>query len=147
MDEDFGFDQGYWFAYISTTTVGLGDIYLDPEVIVTEDLMFFSFIFLIGFVFLASFLEKLSSLVKRNDHVGLAHLKTNLKKTNICCGAEIVGASRRLGTSVVFIGQALASSPQSVTEIPRQAAEQSHATGVDTPTSANDASDSRAITH
>lgn len=42
LEEDVGADETYWFAYISTTTVGLGDIYLEPEVLVGADLLIFS---------------------------------------------------------------------------------------------------------
>lgn len=47
-------------SYISTTTIGLGDIYLEPEVIVGEDLIVFPLLFLTGFTFLSAFLGKFS---------------------------------------------------------------------------------------
>jgi hypothetical protein len=50
--------DGYWFSFISTTTVGLGDIFLEPEVIQARDLVTFPLLFLVGFVFLSSFLGK-----------------------------------------------------------------------------------------
>lgn len=49
----------YWFAFISTTTVGLGDIYLEPEVIISVDLAFFPILFLVGFSFFSAFLSQL----------------------------------------------------------------------------------------
>jgi hypothetical protein len=52
------FYDAYWFAYISTTTVGLGDIYLVPEVLFFSDLLVFSFTLLTGFVLLSAFLGK-----------------------------------------------------------------------------------------
>jgi hypothetical protein len=55
---DVGLNDSYWFAYISTTTVGLGDFYLDPEVISYGDLFAFPLLFLIGFTLLAVFLDK-----------------------------------------------------------------------------------------
>jgi len=57
------FRDAYWFAFMSTTTIGLGDIYLDHEVIATEDISRFAFQFLIGFVLLSNFLVKLSQLI------------------------------------------------------------------------------------
>lgn len=56
LGEEMPFYDAYWFAYISTTTVGLGDFYLSPEVIFLNDLLVFSFTFLMGFVLLSTFL-------------------------------------------------------------------------------------------
>ena len=62
LSEDMSLRDGYWFSYMSTTTVGLGDIFLEPEVIVGIDLLYFPLIILVGFTFLAAFLGKLSSI-------------------------------------------------------------------------------------
>ena len=58
LEEDMSYADGYWFAYISTTTVGLGDFYLEPEVILPHDLIVFPLLFLNGFVYFAAFLSK-----------------------------------------------------------------------------------------
>ena len=63
LDIEFPFSQGYWFAYISTTTVGLGDVFLEPEVIRGEDLVVFPLLFLVGFVYFAAFLAKFAELL------------------------------------------------------------------------------------
>jgi len=58
---DVGFvelEHAYWFAYISTTTVGFGDFYFKHEVINGSDLMYVPMVLLMGFVFLANFLIK-----------------------------------------------------------------------------------------
>jgi hypothetical protein len=55
-----------WFAldsYISTTSVGLGDIYLEPEVIVGQDLIVFPLLFLTGFTLLSAFLGKFAEAI------------------------------------------------------------------------------------
>lgn len=64
------FSAAYWFSFISTTTVGFGDYYLEPEVIVGIDCLVFPVIFLLGFSTLASFLTTLSKLVPRVFPVG-----------------------------------------------------------------------------
>lgn len=46
-----------WFAYISTTTVGLGDFFLFPEIMFYEDVFRFSILFLTSFVFMSTFLN------------------------------------------------------------------------------------------
>lgn len=37
-NEEFDYADSYWFSYITTTTVGLGDYYLEPEVYVVIQL-------------------------------------------------------------------------------------------------------------
>jgi Ion channel len=54
--------EGYWFAYISTTTIGFGDYYLKPSVLELTDLFIYPILFLMGFSFLAAFLSKRSDL-------------------------------------------------------------------------------------
>lgn len=49
-----------WFAYISTSTIGLGDYYLQPEVIFASDTLKYSVLFMIGFVFLSTFFGKIA---------------------------------------------------------------------------------------
>jgi hypothetical protein len=63
LDNELPFNDAYWFAYISTTTVGLGDFYPSPEVLFFNDLLAFSFIFLIGFVLLSAFLGQFGAWI------------------------------------------------------------------------------------
>lgn len=49
-----------WFAFISTSTIGLGDFYLQPELIFASDTMKYSVLYLIGFVFLSTFFGKIA---------------------------------------------------------------------------------------
>lgn len=64
QDTTFSFEQGYWFAYISSTTVGLGDVVLEPLVLQSSDMIVFPFLFLVNFVFIAAFLSKLGELAQ-----------------------------------------------------------------------------------
>ena len=66
--------DGYWFAYISTTTVGLGDIYLEPEVFRNTDLVTFPVLFLTGFTLFSAFIGKLVEAVSSG-------MGSNKKKT------------------------------------------------------------------
>jgi hypothetical protein len=52
-----------WFAYLSTTTIGLGDYYFQPEVIFMGDAFTFAFLFLAAFVYYAAFLTRLSDFI------------------------------------------------------------------------------------
>jgi Ion channel len=86
LGDDFSSNDAFWFAYISTTTVGLGDYYLEPEVFTGGDLITWPFTMLIGFVFLASFLGKFAALLsdisgrgEKNESIIdqiLSHLKS-----------------------------------------------------------------------
>ncbi|CAJ1954001.1 unnamed protein product [Cylindrotheca closterium] len=82
---DFEVDRGdsLWFAFVSTSTIGLGDYFLQPEVMFASDALWFSSVFLIGFVFLSTFLNKIggfliSVLPKRSNS-----LEHRLKGTNL----------------------------------------------------------------
>ena len=90
-------EDAIWFAYISTTTIGLGDYYLKPEVMFASDTLNFSLLFLVGFIFLSTFfskiMEAIGSLVPCSD----SGLKVRLKATPIfacwgddCCGRKAV---------------------------------------------------------
>jgi Ion channel len=57
-DTTFDNADGYWFAYISSTTVGFGDIYLPAEVFLFRDLLTFPLMWLVGFVLIAAFIAK-----------------------------------------------------------------------------------------
>lgn len=59
LDEEVSYKDAYWFAYITTTTVGLGDYYLEHAVLIGIDLLIWPLLILFGFVLLASFLTAL----------------------------------------------------------------------------------------
>ena len=62
MEGELSLNDAYWFSFITTTTVGFGDFYLYPEGLFISDLLGFWANFLVGFVFLSSFLTELSQL-------------------------------------------------------------------------------------
>lgn len=62
-DGNISIRDSYWFAFISTTTIGLGDFVLSPDVLLLEDIVLWPLNFLIGFVLLAAFLGKISVLI------------------------------------------------------------------------------------
>jgi hypothetical protein len=62
LGESFDLRYGRWFAYISTTTIGLGDIFLEPEVILSEDVYIWSLSFLTGFALFSVFLGQLTEV-------------------------------------------------------------------------------------
>jgi len=82
-DYDVTVNDSLWFAFISTSTIGLGDYYLQPEVMFASDALAFSVTFLVGFVLLSTFLSKIGEslyliLPKRQNS-----LQTRLKNTNL----------------------------------------------------------------
>ena len=63
LEDTIDYADCYWFSYISTTTVGLGDYYLEHGVIVGQDLLVWPLLFLFGFVLLSSFLTKIAEFL------------------------------------------------------------------------------------
>jgi hypothetical protein len=83
LGESFSFRDGYWFAYISTTTIGLGDIFLEPEVNLSEDLYVWSLSFLMGFALFSAFLGKLTEVfASRRRRKGFYESMLDRLKTN-----------------------------------------------------------------
>jgi hypothetical protein len=84
LDEDYATRwESVWFAYISTTTIGLGDFFLQPEVMFVEDLFRFSLLFLTGFVFLATFLGEIGKILADLLPNTPEKLRRRLQRTNI----------------------------------------------------------------
>ena len=54
-------------SFISSTTVGFGDYYLEHESITASDVIGFASLILVAFVLLSSFLNKLAELVKSSS--------------------------------------------------------------------------------
>lgn len=82
------FKDAYWFSFVSATTVGFGDIFLEHETITWYDVVMFASLILVAFVLLSSFLNKLAELVqslrtKKEDGDGPT-FEEGLKNTNIC---------------------------------------------------------------
>ena len=60
---DVSLKDAFWFAYISTTTVGFGDFYIQHPTVRLEDMVYIPMLFLFAFVLLANFLLKFSDVV------------------------------------------------------------------------------------
>lgn len=67
LGETVSLNDAYWYAYITTTTVGLGDYYLEHAAIIGIDLLIWPLLILYGFVLLAAFLTALGALVQSVD--------------------------------------------------------------------------------
>jgi hypothetical protein len=83
-DSDVTRGESVWFAYISTTTVGLGDFFLQPEIMFLDDVLVFSLLFLTGFVFCATLLGKLGELIGNMFPANTGNkLKERVNRTSI----------------------------------------------------------------
>eukprot|EP00529_Nitzschia_sp_RCC80_P015114 CAMPEP_0113464224 /NCGR_PEP_ID=MMETSP0014_2-20120614/13087_1 /TAXON_ID=2857 /ORGANISM="Nitzschia sp." /LENGTH=709 /DNA_ID=CAMNT_0000356291 /DNA_START=95 /DNA_END=2224 /DNA_ORIENTATION=- /assembly_acc=CAM_ASM_000159 len=83
-------NDAQWFAYISTTTVGLGDYYLPPDVLFLHDAFIFAFIFLAAFslfaAFLTSLVDLISSFLPKHQDI----LEFQLAETNLIPGEKTI---------------------------------------------------------
>lgn len=87
LDVDMEFSEAYWFSFISTTTVGLGDYILEQEVILRKDLFSFPLMFLAGFVLLSNFSVKLTDVLNNLFPSPRKSLKDRLANSNVpWCG-------------------------------------------------------------
>jgi hypothetical protein len=75
--------ESLWFAYISITTVGLGDFFLQPEIMFLRDVFRFSVLFLTGFVFLSTFLGKFGDLLGHTFSDSGGTLKERVRKAHL----------------------------------------------------------------
>jgi hypothetical protein len=81
-----------WFAYISTSTIGLGDFYPQPELIFASDALKLSLIFLVGFVFLSTFFNKIVDFIQSMLPDRENSLEARLKATRfLLCWPKVKG--------------------------------------------------------
>lgn len=86
--------DGYWFAYISTTTIGLGDFILTPGVLRAIDMVSWPFNFLVGFVFFSAFVGKLSQIVLKPMQNNADHLARRLRERGMIYGDARVSSNQ-----------------------------------------------------
>lgn len=91
--DDMTLTDSYWFAFISVTTVGFGDMYIPHETARASTMFFTPLVMLIGFVLLANFLVKFTDLVV----VAVSHsskvLDENMRSVRIMKDKKRDGAS------------------------------------------------------
>lgn len=72
-----------WWSYISLLTVGLGDYFLGPELLFYSDVGLWSFMFLTGFTFLSTFLNKFARLCEGYFPDSGEALKERIRNTQL----------------------------------------------------------------
>lgn len=70
-------NDAFWFSFISITTVDFGDIYIPHSLFLPRDMFYLPLFLLVGFVFLANFLLKLSNVLRK--YLPQDHLEDTLK--------------------------------------------------------------------
>eukprot|EP00521_Asterionellopsis_glacialis_P007400 CAMPEP_0195290162 /NCGR_PEP_ID=MMETSP0707-20130614/6136_1 /TAXON_ID=33640 /ORGANISM="Asterionellopsis glacialis, Strain CCMP134" /LENGTH=476 /DNA_ID=CAMNT_0040350251 /DNA_START=18 /DNA_END=1448 /DNA_ORIENTATION=- len=57
------FSDGFWFSFITGTTVGLGDLYIAHETYSVRDMFYVPLLFLVSFLFFSNFAIKLAGIM------------------------------------------------------------------------------------
>jgi len=65
-ESNYSFRDAYWYGYISTTTIGLGDYYPQPEELYFGDVFAFSILMSLGFALLSSFLGSWGDILSKH---------------------------------------------------------------------------------
>lgn len=82
-DHDKSLSDSLWWSYISLLSVGLGDYFMEPEVFFYKDNAIWSFMFLTGFTFLSTFLDKIAILSEGYFPDSGEALKERIRNTNL----------------------------------------------------------------
>mmetsp|Transcript_17955 Transcript_17955/g.31472 ORF Transcript_17955/g.31472 Transcript_17955/m.31472 type:complete len:676 (-) Transcript_17955:6-2033(-) len=72
-----------WFAWISTSTIGLGDFYLQPEIVFASDTLKYSVLYMIGFVLLSTFFGKIAETLSYLQPTQHNSLEARLANTRV----------------------------------------------------------------
>jgi hypothetical protein len=76
------FWDSVWFAYLTTTTIGLGDFYYQPAYIFVVDLFTLSLACLVCFVFFATLISQIASLFSGHFPNAVEKLRNRVERTN-----------------------------------------------------------------
>jgi hypothetical protein len=77
------FWDSVWFAYLTTTTIGLGDFYYQPAYIFVADLFTIPLACLVCFVFFATLISQIASLSSGAFPNAVEKLRTRVERTNL----------------------------------------------------------------
>ena len=77
------FWDSVWFAYLTTTTIGLGDFYYQPNYIFVADLFTLPLACLICFVFFATLISQIASLFSGIFPNAVENLRKRVERTNL----------------------------------------------------------------
>jgi Ion channel len=81
--DDKSFHEALWFSYVSLMTIGLGDYFLEPELLFYADVALWSFMFLTGFTFLCTFVDKIALLCEAYFPDSGEAMKERIRNTNL----------------------------------------------------------------
>ncbi|GKY98450.1 hypothetical protein MPSEU_000802400 [Mayamaea pseudoterrestris] len=90
---DLSLSDAYWWSFVSLTTVGLGDLSLEPEALVASDLLTFPVMFLVGFSLFGSFIADLTTVLFK-PFEGYSSLADVLKENGILQTEESIRAAK-----------------------------------------------------
>ena len=86
-NESYSVADSYWFAYITLLTVGLGDLYVQPQGLFPVDVLAWAVIILYGIAALTAFLDRFTTLIasflpKREEPLEYHLARTDLFRHN-----------------------------------------------------------------
>jgi len=115
------FWDSVWFAFLTTTTIGLGDFYFQPAYLFIADIFSLSLMCLISFVFFATLIGQVGIIFSGSLPDAVGKLRSRVERTNLTNTA--LNETKPVDTELInILEELLANDNQNLPDSPRSLA-------------------------